>query len=422
MKYSNNGAHFDAIIVGSGTCGATIARELTRQGKKVLILERGGNDPLKESLLAYAKVSNEVRVTDKLKDLRAFTTGGSTAMYLAVADLPPIAAFRKLGIDLTEDLEQVRKELPVGELADGLIGAQAKRLGESARQLGYNWKKKLMLVDQSKFNSKNYFEVKWKARTWVEDALRGGAVLVTQAVVSKVIADNKKATGVEYTIGGKKNIIRASADKIILAAGSLATPVILRNSGIKDVVSQGYYINPSIGLIGSVSGLVSEENFCGCMGAKLDDDIELMDANFHRFLFNIGMLFSAKPFRIAAYPKHIAITVKVKEAVGGELTEKGKFNKKLTEEDLRKLKKGTDVANEIMKNAGARGIFKTSLISGGALGTLKIQQQVDEKLQTEYDGLYVCDGSVLPATDRVTPTLTLVCLAKYLSRSLAAAH
>lgn len=421
MKNLNKGEHFDAIIVGSGTCGATIASELSRQKKKVLMLERGGNAPLKESLLGYAKVSNEVGVTDKLKDLRAFTTGGSTAMYLAVADLPPMETFRRLGIDLTQDLEQVRRELPVAELSDEFIGAQAKRLGESAKQLGYNWKKKLMLVDQSKFNNNNYYEVKWKARSYVDDALGNGATLVNDATVLKVIRDGKKAIGVEYVIGKKKEVMKVYGEKIILAAGSLATPIILRDSGIKNVVSHGFYINPSMGLIGSVSGLSSAENFCGCMGAKLDDDIELMDANFHRFLFNVGMIFSAKPLRMASYPKHMAITVKVKEPVGGELTAKGKYNKKLTDADYQKLKKGLDAANGILVNAGASRIFKTGLISGGALGTLKIKEHVDEKLQTEYDGLYVCDGSILPETDRVTPTLTLVCLAKYLSRNLAAA-
>lgn len=418
MKYSDTGAHYDAIIVGSGTCGATIARELSRKGRKVLLLERGENAPLKESLLGYAKVSNEVHVTDKLKDLRAFTTGGTTAMYLAVADLPPIEAFRKLGIDLTHAFEQVRKELPITEIADEFIGAQAKKLGESARQLGYNWKKKLMLVDQSKFNSKNFYEVKWKARTFVEDALANGVTLVNRAVVSKVIHENKKAIGVEYCIGKKKDIQKAYADKIILAAGSLVTPLILRDSGIRNVVNHGFYINPSIGLLGSVSGLSSAENFCGCMGAKMEDDIELMDANFHRFLFNVGMLVSAKPLRIASYPKHIGITVKVKEAVGGELTEKGRFHKKLTDTDFKKLDKGVAAANEILKNAGAKRIFKTSLISGGALGTLKIRQHVDERLETEYNNLYVCDGSVLPDTDRVTPTLTLVCLARHLAATL----
>lgn len=423
MNYSKKENHFDAIIVGSGTCGATIAKELSKQKKKVLVLERGGNAPLKESLMGLASIANEVRVTEKLKDMRAFTTGGTTALYFAVAELPSIDIFKSLGIDLTEELELARKELPIAELPDELIGAQAIRLRESAKALGYNWKKNLMLIDQSKFCNDNFYEVKWKSRSYMLDAVRDGATLINQATVSKVIIEKKRAIGVEYRIPRKftgQEICKAYGEKIILAAGSLATPIILRDSGIKSVTNHGFYINPSIGFIGSVPGLAGTNNFCGCMGAKLDDDIDFIDANFHRFLFNIGMLVSFKPLRIASYPKHIGITVKVKDPVGGELLDNGSYNKILTDDVYKKLKKGEEAANNILKNAGARNIFKTSIISGGAFGTIGIQKHVDDKLQTEYECLHVCDGSILPDKGRVAPTLTLVCLGKYLAKHLVA--
>ncbi|MDY6830422.1 MAG: NAD(P)-binding protein, partial [Thermodesulfobacteriota bacterium] len=50
----NTTSHYNAIIVGSGPGGATVARELTKQGKKVLILEWGGNAPIKGSMFQMA--------------------------------------------------------------------------------------------------------------------------------------------------------------------------------------------------------------------------------------------------------------------------------------------------------------------------------------------------------------------------------
>ena len=41
---------FDAIVVGSGPGGATVARDLTLSGKKVLILEWGDNNPVKGTI------------------------------------------------------------------------------------------------------------------------------------------------------------------------------------------------------------------------------------------------------------------------------------------------------------------------------------------------------------------------------------
>jgi choline dehydrogenase-like flavoprotein len=41
---------FDVIVVGSGPGGASVAREATRHGMRVLVLEQGSAAPLKGTL------------------------------------------------------------------------------------------------------------------------------------------------------------------------------------------------------------------------------------------------------------------------------------------------------------------------------------------------------------------------------------
>ena len=90
MDQQVNNQEFDAIIVGSGPGGAAVARELSKRKKRVLILERGGDAPPKEGFLAIGSILNNVPVGDALATARAITTGGTTAVYFAVADPPPL--------------------------------------------------------------------------------------------------------------------------------------------------------------------------------------------------------------------------------------------------------------------------------------------------------------------------------------------
>ena len=144
---------FDVIIIGSGTCGATIARELSKEKKKVLILEQGANQPLKETFSGISSIAQEVPLADNIKALRAITTGGSTALYFAVSKLPPLEIFLSLGIDLSKELEEVKKELPLTEFPDELFPPQSIRLRQSMEDLGYSCKKNMFLIDKSKCTS-----------------------------------------------------------------------------------------------------------------------------------------------------------------------------------------------------------------------------------------------------------------------------
>src|SRR5450830_176903 len=103
----------DAIIVGSGPGGASVARDLARAGWRVLMLEQGGAAPLTGTLTqmaAMAAVPGRGMFLHKDFSLlvQGITAGGSSAVNFATASPPPAAMFAQHGIDLAPALAQLQ--------------------------------------------------------------------------------------------------------------------------------------------------------------------------------------------------------------------------------------------------------------------------------------------------------------------------
>jgi hypothetical protein len=415
---------FDAIVVGSGPAGATIARELNKKNKRVLILERGGNAPLKEGILATASILNTVPVGDKLATARAFTTGGTSSVYFGVANDPPLEVFQSLGVDLSSHLDEARKELPLAVLPDGFLGAQAIRVRDSAMELGLPWIKNQMLIDQAKCPSGYAAAAKWNARSYVYEAVEGGAAFISRAEVLRVLIERNRAVGVEYKLyKGRKDyeVRQAFGTRIILSAGGTASPVILRQSGLRNVAKDGFYVHPCFAVFGNVAGLKGGQNFVGSAETRIDGNINIGDCNFDRAFHRMFMLGDGRVVRAFRHSTSIGVGVMVKESVGGELREDGRYHKQLKDEDFRKLEKGAEVARQIIVNAGGRNLYRSSLTASQVGGSIRIKSHLDESLQTECSNLHVCDGSVVPEAVMGAPSLTLICLGKYLADRLAPA-
>ena len=76
---------FDAVIVGSGPGGGTVARELSRQGKKVLVLERGKDPKIKGTLFQTLPLFEQFKTTGKVTIQTQSVAGGATFSFCAVA-------------------------------------------------------------------------------------------------------------------------------------------------------------------------------------------------------------------------------------------------------------------------------------------------------------------------------------------------
>ena len=420
----------DVIVVGTGPGGATVAKELSQRNKRVLILEWGDNDPLTGSFWQGARAllvpGKSLLLTNQLLGLaRGITTGGSSIYYCATCFPVPFEMLKSYGIDIVNEVEETITEIPVAPLKDEMVGPMSKRITESAHDLGYNWEKLDKFMYQDRWKPEYKFghygdphRVKWSARMFVEEALDNGAVLMNRAKVTKVIIEDKTAVGVEYTKGRK--ISKVFASKVIISAGGIGTPVILRASGIKRA-GYDFFFDPLIGVRGTIKDInVPNSEIPMSAGVHMEDEGYMMTDLAHPFAFTA--LFAAEVFRFDKMfdrSNTLQIMVKAKDNLGGRLTDRGGVRKNLDKNDKWKLLRGYERAKRILNNAGAKDIFKTWYLAAHPGGTVKIGEIVDSNLKTEYENLYVCDCSVIPEAWGLPPTSTIIGLGKRLAKHLS---
>lgn len=419
---------YDAIVVGTGPGGATVALEMTRRGKKVLMLEWGGKSPIRgwmpQFIAAGGMPGRSLLITNGgLGMVRGIITGGSTVFYYGTAFDPPIEMFRSYGIDIDREVEEIRKEFPIAPLSDKLLGPMAKRLMESANDLGYDWKKLPKFIYQDKCKADcwrcNYgcpYGAKWSARLSVDEAIEGGAEIINRAKVKKVILENGKAVGVEYR--HKRKNQQACASQVIVSAGGIGSPLILRESGISGA-GYDYFFDPLITVMGTVDDIEGGREIPMASGIHMEEDGYVMTDM--TVPLTIHLLFNAETLRLDqlhTHKKTLTIMIKVKDSLGGRLTDRGGVRKKLAETDKNKLINGYARAREILTKAGARDIRKSWYVAAHPGGTAKINELVDSNLQTAYDNLYVCDCSVVPEAWGLPPTFSLIALGKRLAKHL----
>jgi choline dehydrogenase-like flavoprotein len=421
---------FDTIVVGSGPGGAAVARELSLVGERVLILERGPNRPISGTLRQWFREAmipgRSLLLTPQLLGMvRGITTGGTSVFYYASAFDPPYEMMARHGVDLSEEVEQLKRELPYAPLSDELIGPIASRIMESARELGLDWNPlpKLVFQDACRTDCEKCtlgcpHGAKWTSRVYVDEAVENGAVFLDRAYVRRVVVEDDTATGVEAHVRGRWH--RFNCSRVVVSAGGIGSPVILRASGIEGA-GFDYFFDPLVIVMGVADDVSGGREFPMAAGVHMEDEgYVLTDLVLPAPLYRV---FTAQVFRfqrLTAHSHTLPIMVKIKDTLGGRLTDSGGVRKRLSDADHAKLAHGFHRAKTILENAGAGGVFKTWYLATHPGGSAKIGDVVDSNLATEVDNLYVCDCSVIPEEWGLPPSLTLLALGKRLARHLAA--
>ena len=424
----------DVVIAGSGPGGATMALELSKKGKKVILCEAGKNHKrLGTSSVALLGMMDKMGMTFSKEGtwvLRPKTVGGATVVYCGTAVRPPPWLKEKYGIDLTEEVDELFKEIPIQPLPDNLIGPAARKMMHAARDIGLDWNPldKFIRPEKCEQNCGKCAlgcttGAKWTAREYVEEAQKNGAELLLKTGVDKVLTENGKAVGVKAK--GPKGWMNIMAETVILSAGGQGTPPILQRSGVYDA-GQGFFADPLVFVMGAGEGQGSKYDVTMTAGTIMTDDGIVMTDLIVPPLMATGLLTFAGPRgwvklpKVLNYKKTMSVMIKVRDGLDGRINLDESFSKPIDYDTWWKLNKGAALAEEILMKAGAKreDLMKTTVIGAHPGGTVRIGELLDKDCQTPIQNCYCMDTTIIPEPWGLPPTVTIVAMAKRLATHL----
>jgi len=263
---------FDYVIVGAGSAGCVLASRLTQDNQhSVLLLEYGGSDrsvyiqmPAALSIPMNTEKYNWGHLTEpephlggrRLHTPRGKVLGGSSSINGLVyvrgnaLDFEGWEALGAKGWGYRHVLPYFRRaetwaggsdayrggDGPLatrnGTLANPLHGAWL----EAGRQAGY-----ALTADMNGFQQEGFGRMAMTvsggrrsstANAYLRPALhRSNLTVRTHALVSRVLFENRRATGVQYRRGGEQRTVRVRRE-VIVSCGPINSPQLLKISGV----------------------------------------------------------------------------------------------------------------------------------------------------------------------------------------------
>lgn len=251
----------DVCIIGSGAGGAPVAASLAQAGFKVVILEEGGRfdltdfkgDAVERTIKMYRDFGLTATLgTPLIPILTGKTLGGTTTINSGTCFRTPDSVLEKwrnqYGLnDLTSEemapyFEKVEKAIHVVDVPEELLDPSAKIFRRGLEKMGLHGIPLKRNVKECEGSSLCCFGCPTDAKqsvqlNYIPQALRAGAEIYPYTLAQKIIHQGGRATEViAHRIHPRTQkpcaSIRVKAKIVVVAGGTLQSPLLLRHSGI----------------------------------------------------------------------------------------------------------------------------------------------------------------------------------------------
>jgi choline dehydrogenase-like flavoprotein len=474
----------EVLVVGSGAGGGVIAAELAGRGVDVLLVEAGALHPAEShsrfELLARHRLWWPTRMVstkdESVAMLAGRCVGGSTVINTKVALRAPdfdVAKFwERTGLrgedgdafrpaDLEPFYQQVEDRLGVRERADWT--PSVPRVARGFEVLGAALRPVRSYTDHNCSRCGSCLQGcatnagKSTLNTFLAPMFGAGLRLRTRHTVEEILVDTRgprpKVTGVRYTAAdGRSGTLRAPV--VVLAAGSLNTPqILLRSTAFTALrTTSAKLVGQTLGLHPArlVYGLFDEPQDCHVSypitahsldhqrdedggfvveGTTIQDPVSfaesLLDGERHQPLWGRRLADAVRRYRNWA---GLLVMTTDENTARIELDARDEIvvTKRFSADETRRMAEALAFTGAVLRAAGARRVIWTGLstthMQGSApMGDDPARSVVDAHgCAHDVDGLYLGDGSLVPASLSVNPSLTIMALAAKVAGHIAA--
>ena len=485
----------DVAIVGSGPGGAVVAYELASRGRDVVLIEEGPpftpSDYVPDASISMARTMREggLRATRGfvMPTMQAIALGGGSLVNSAICVRAPAATLdawcdefglrRTRRSDLDPHYEAIEAFLGIAPTPDGVQGRRNLLFRDACRALGISSEPIPRNVHACRGSGECFTGCRARAKqsmdiSYVPAAVRAGARVLTSARVASVVADRSRVRAVEGRFvapfsGAASHRFRVAARTVVLAAGCMATPVLLQKSGglanRSGALGQFLQFHPGVAIMGVFPeptdpgfgatqgyqslhfvpqgfkletlwapagvlavrlpglGLELKRNLADFRHAAVWDAIASCNRSFGRVRARVGTLDPGLSYRLD--PRDVAIlrealwvlaqlffaggAVKIIPGVHGIPDE----IHSLAEAEI--LRTGAYGASDL--TCGGNHAFSSTRMHGDPRHGV-----VDEDGRChEIENLFIADTGILPRSPSVNPMLTLMALARRVALAIA---